>query len=68
MTGYYVSGLYRGTWLIAYAVQHPVQNLWEQARARVRVWVSLKQIGQTKGPSTESDLFDFEDAGRRVDH
>ena len=28
-----------------------------------------KQIGQTKGPSTESDFFDFEDAraSRRVD-
>jgi len=25
--------------------------------------VSSKQIGQTKGPSTESDFFDFEDAG-----
>ena len=54
---------------VAYAVQHSVQNLWEQARASVRVWVSSKQIGQTKGPSTESDFFDLEDAGavRRVD-
>ena len=48
---------------VAYAVQHSVQNLWEQGRASVRVWVSSKQIGQTKGPSTESDFFDFEDAG-----
>ena len=53
---------------VAYAVQHSVQNLWEQARASVRVWVSSKQIGQTKGPSTESDFFDLEDVGpvRRV--
>jgi len=48
---------------VAYADQHSVQNLWEQARARVRVWVSSKQIGQTKGPSTGSDLFDLVDAG-----
>ena len=54
---------------VAYADQHSVQNLWEQERASVRVWVSSKQIGQTKGPSTESDFFDFADAGmvRRVD-
>ena len=55
--------------VVAYVNQHSVQNLWEQARASVRVWVSSKQIGQTKGPSTESDFFDFADAGtvRRVD-
>ena len=54
---------------VAYAVQHSVQNLWEQVRASVRVWVSSKQIGQTKGPSTESNFFDLEDTGaaRRLD-
>ena len=68
-TGYYDSRLYRGSWFVAYAVRCSVQNLWEQERASARVWTSSKQIGQTKGPSAESDFFDFEDAraSRRVD-
>ena len=48
---------------VAYAVQHSVQNLWEHARASVRVWVSSKQIGQTNDPSTDNDFFDLEGGG-----
>lgn len=34
---------------MVYACQHPVQNLCSQERDNVSVWVSSKQIGQTKG-------------------